>query len=192
MHGWPSGVVAGSIGASAQFSFSYRFFLPALGRDVLVEVALRVHEADADERHAEVARLLAVVAGEHAQPAGVDRQRLVQGELGGEVRDRLRPTSGNVRAHHVSARAARGVELGERVVVRRQEVGIGRRRARASPAGPSAASAPDCARSRARAGSRAVRKTSRALLFQLHQRSSASSRRRLIRSGSGGNPRNVP
>ena len=55
--------------------------LPAVVRHALVEVALRIHEADADERHAEVTRLLAVVAGEHAEAAGVDRQRLVQGEL---------------------------------------------------------------------------------------------------------------
>ena len=47
-----------------------------------MEVALRVHEADADERHAEVAGLLAVVAGEHAETARVDRQRLMQRELG--------------------------------------------------------------------------------------------------------------
>ena len=63
--------------------------------EVLVEVALRIHEADADERHAEVARFLAVIAGEHAEAARVDGQRLVQRELGGEVRDRLRPQSGS-------------------------------------------------------------------------------------------------
>ena len=33
------------------------FLLPAFGGHVLMEVALRVHEADADQRHAEVARL---------------------------------------------------------------------------------------------------------------------------------------
>ena len=48
--------------------------LPPFGRDVLVEVPLRVHEADADERQAEVACLLAVVAGEDAEAAGVNRQ----------------------------------------------------------------------------------------------------------------------
>ena len=53
-----------------------------------MEVALRIHEADADERHAEVAGFLAVIAGEHAEAAGVDRQRLVQRELGGEIGDR--------------------------------------------------------------------------------------------------------
>ena len=65
------------------------FFLPPFGRDVLMEVTLRVHEPHADERHAEVARFLAVIAGQNAEPAGVDRQRLVDRELRGKVRDRL-------------------------------------------------------------------------------------------------------
>ncbi len=39
-----------------------------------MEVSLRIHEADADERNPEVARFLAVVAREHPEPAGVDRQ----------------------------------------------------------------------------------------------------------------------
>ena len=63
--------------------------LPAFVRNALVEVALRVHEPDADQRHAEVAGLLAVIAGEHAQAAGIDGQRLVQRELRREVRDDL-------------------------------------------------------------------------------------------------------
>ena len=61
--------------------------LPAVVGHALAEVALRIHEADADERHAEVGGFLAVIAGQHAEAAGVDRQRLVQRELGGEVRD---------------------------------------------------------------------------------------------------------
>ncbi len=65
------------------------FLLPPVGRDSLAEISLRVHEADADERHAEVARLLAVVAGEHAQAACVNRQRLVKRELGTEIGDHL-------------------------------------------------------------------------------------------------------
>ena len=64
------------------------FLLPALCGNVLVEIALRVHEADAHERHAEVARLLAVVAGEYAQAPGINRQRLVERELSGEIRNR--------------------------------------------------------------------------------------------------------
>ena len=83
-------VIAGSIGALSQRQPLVDLLLPAFGRHALVEVALRIHEADADERHAEVARFLAVIAGEHAEAAGVDRQRLVQRELRGEVGDRTR------------------------------------------------------------------------------------------------------
>ena len=123
MHGWPSGVIAGSIGAFSQFEPLVRFLLPALRRHALVEVALRIHEADADERHAEVARFLADVAGEHAEAAGVDRQRLVQRELGGEVGDRaggvvealLPPRVARARARS-SASIARVVDREEAIV----------------------------------------------------------------------------
>ena len=53
-----------------------------------MKIPLRVHEADTNERNPEVAGLLAVIAGEHAETARVDRERLVQRELGGEVGDR--------------------------------------------------------------------------------------------------------
>ena len=96
-------------------------FLPAFGGDVLMEVALRVHEADADQRHAEVAGLLAVIAGEHAEAAGVNRQRLVQRELGREVGDRLAVG----RRHRVRppgvVRGARRVERGDGAIVDREE-----------------------------------------------------------------------
>ena len=62
--------------------------LPALGVEALAEVALGVEQADADERHAEVRRRLEVVAGEHAEAAGVLREGLADAELGGEVGDR--------------------------------------------------------------------------------------------------------
>ena len=53
-----------------------------------MEVALRIHEPDADERHAEVAGFLAVVAGEDAEAARIDRQRLMEGELRREIGQR--------------------------------------------------------------------------------------------------------
>ena len=87
-HGWPSGVVRALDRRVGPVELLVDFLLPAFRRDALAEVALRIHEADADERHAEVAGFLAVIAGEHAEAAGVDRQRLVQRELRGEVRDR--------------------------------------------------------------------------------------------------------
>ena len=64
--------------------------LRALAVDRLAEVALAVEKAHADERQPHVARGLAVIAGEDAEAARVDRQALVQAELGAEVRDRDR------------------------------------------------------------------------------------------------------
>jgi hypothetical protein len=93
---------------------------------VLVKVALRIHEADADERHAEVARLLAVIAGEHAEAARINRQRLMQRELRGEVGDGLvadlrhgvRPPGVVRRARRVERRDRPIVDFEEGRVVR--------------------------------------------------------------------------
>ena len=119
---------------------------------MLVEVPLRIHEPDADERHAEVRRFLAVIAGEHAETAGVDRQRLVERELGGEVGDLAGQMRQRARPPGVP-RGPRTVEAVDRAVVERQEFRVGRRRGRASRAERSTACAPGCARSPARAGS---------------------------------------
>jgi hypothetical protein len=62
--------------------------LPALARQRLAEVAVAVEQAHADDRDAEVARGLEVVAGEDAQAAGVLREDGGDAELRGEVRDR--------------------------------------------------------------------------------------------------------
>jgi hypothetical protein len=64
-------------------------FLAALRVDRLHEVALPVQEADADERQADVARGLGVIAGEHPEAAGIDRQALVQSEFGAEIGDHV-------------------------------------------------------------------------------------------------------
>ncbi len=65
--------------------------LPAVEVQVLAEVALLIHQADADDRDAEVRGALEMIAREDAQAARVDRQALVQTELGAEVGDgRLR------------------------------------------------------------------------------------------------------
>ncbi len=63
--------------------------LQALGIDRLREVALAVEQAHRHERQRHVARGLAMISGEDAQPARVDRQALVEAELGAEVRDQL-------------------------------------------------------------------------------------------------------
>ena len=61
--------------------------LPVVLVEPLAEVPAAVEEADADEGDAELGSRLQVVAGEDAETAGVDRQALVEPELGREVRD---------------------------------------------------------------------------------------------------------
>ena len=100
-------------------------FLPAVQRHALTEVPLRIHEPDADERHTEVARFLALIAGEHAETACVDRQRLMQRELRREVRDRPRSDLGAVSLDPRVVRAARCVEPLQCAVVAREPLAIG-------------------------------------------------------------------
>ncbi len=92
------------------------FLLPPFRRHGLVEVSLRIHESHADERNPEIARFLAVIAGKHPQAARVDRQRLMERELGGEVGDRPRRV-GEVTQPPGFAGAPRRVECRDRVVV---------------------------------------------------------------------------
>jgi hypothetical protein len=61
--------------------------LVALEIDRLDEVPLAIQEAHRDERQAPVARRLAEIAGEDPEPARIDRQALVNAELGAEVGD---------------------------------------------------------------------------------------------------------
>jgi len=63
--------------------------LAAFVVDGLGKVALAIKQGDADKRQREVARRLAVVAGEDAEPARVNRQALVKTELGAEVGDQI-------------------------------------------------------------------------------------------------------
>ena len=100
--------------------------------ELLAEVALAVEEPDADERHAEVGRRLQVVAGEHAEPARVDRQALVEPELAREVGDAERVVL--LAALPPRAALALGVELAPARA-------RGARRTRASPRAASSSSA---------------------------------------------------
>src|SRR5581483_10490447 len=84
--------------------------LAPVALDALAEVALWVEEADADEGDAQIAGLFAVVAGKNAQAARVDRQRLMQPELGAKVRDgvvdvlRVRAAEPRLLRAHVGAK----------------------------------------------------------------------------------------
>ncbi len=61
--------------------------LPAGAVDALAEVAVAVHQPDRDQRHGAVGGLLEDVARQHAEAAGVDGERAVDGVLGAEERD---------------------------------------------------------------------------------------------------------
>ena len=61
--------------------------LPAVAGEGLAEVAVPVEQPDADQRYAEVAGGLEMVAGEDAEAAGVLRQGGGDAELGREVGD---------------------------------------------------------------------------------------------------------
>ncbi len=71
--------------------------LLALDVDALLEVRLAIEEPDGHQWDAEVRGALEVVARQHAETAAVDRQRLVEPELGGKVRDRSRPKHRDLR-----------------------------------------------------------------------------------------------
>src|SRR6476659_1814560 len=60
-------------------------FLPSFLGNPLAEIALRVHEPDADQRDAKVARFLTMIPRQDAQTTAVDGDRCVKTELGGEV-----------------------------------------------------------------------------------------------------------
>ena len=98
--------------------------LPAGAVDALAEVAVAVHQPDRDERERAVGGLLEDVAGEHAEAAGVDRQRAVDGVLRAEEgdgalrrhaggRDRLGAPSVATGALEASTRSRKPLVLGE-------------------------------------------------------------------------------
>ena len=64
--------------------------LPAVDVEMLLEIALVVEQPDGHQRHAQPAGALDVVAGKHAQAAGIDGHRLVDAELQREIGHRLR------------------------------------------------------------------------------------------------------
>ena len=118
----PVGVLDAADRQPAEVVVGVVVLLVAVGIDGLAEVAVAIQQADAERRQGHVAGGLHVVAGEDAQAARVDAERLVQAVLRAEVGDRagqvvgvalLEPVVGAVR--HVV------VEGGEDVVVLGQE-----------------------------------------------------------------------
>ena len=64
-----------------------RFLLPSRLVEILAEVTLLIEQPNADQRHAQIAGGLQVVAGQNAQAAGEDRKTFGQAEFGREVCD---------------------------------------------------------------------------------------------------------
>ena len=65
-----------------------------------------------------------MIAGEHAEAARIDRQRLMERELGGEIRDRAGTDLREVAFDPGVVRAARSVETRNRTVVVGDPLGI--------------------------------------------------------------------
>ena len=96
--------------------------LPPVQVEPLAEVAAPVEEADRNQRQGLVARLLEDVAGEHAEPARVDRQRGVDAVLRAEERDRpVDPRSRPRRSREVGVhlRGERQCAVADRRIARR-------------------------------------------------------------------------
>src|ERR1017187_8126307 len=70
--------------------------LPPIGLNLLLEVTMLVKRADADKRDPEVARGLAVIAGKHAEAAGINAQAFVKAEFGREINKRAALVAGAV------------------------------------------------------------------------------------------------
>src|SRR5439155_3373645 len=107
--------------------FRVALLLPAIGIQILPEVALPVHQADADERYAEVTGTFQMVPGQDAEAAGIDGDALVDAEFGGEVgnRDALGFAAVRIAEPRAAAEVAiqtldDAVEVGEEAVVRLQ------------------------------------------------------------------------
>ena len=62
-------------------------FLPPVRADLLVEVALRIHVPDRNQRNTEVAAFLEVVAGKETQASCIDGEGVVQAIFRGEIGD---------------------------------------------------------------------------------------------------------
>ena len=63
------------------------FLLPTGAVEVLAEISLLIEQSHADERQSQVTGRLEVIAGQHSEAAGKDRQALGDAELSREVCD---------------------------------------------------------------------------------------------------------
>src|SRR5579875_3952332 len=67
--------------------FRIAFLLPTIDGEVLAEITLAVHQANAHQWQTEVASAFEMIARQYTKTAGIDRDTLVNAELGGEIGD---------------------------------------------------------------------------------------------------------
>ena len=63
--------------------------LIAVTVDALMEITLAIEQAHSDKRQTHIARRFAMIAGENAQPAGINRKTFVEAVLGTKVGDQI-------------------------------------------------------------------------------------------------------
>ena len=95
--GWPLVADRRLHGQLVDVGLQIFFLLPAALVQALAEISLAVKQPDADQRNVQIRSALDVIARQHAQAAGIDRQRFVHSELGGKIRHRPRPQDAGVR-----------------------------------------------------------------------------------------------
>ena len=136
------GIVGGLDGQRVEIVFEVAFLLPAVGVQVLAEIAELIEQRHADERQVEIARRLHVIARKHAEAAGIDRQAFGESVLGGEVGDQLAVRFGRLPAPlaHVRVEALAGQ------LILRDIARIGRRALQRMSAKRGPASRPGCSR----------------------------------------------
>ena len=60
-------------------------FLPAIIADFLRKITAGINQTHGDHGDGKVAAFLDVVSGQHAQPAGIERERMMESVLGGKI-----------------------------------------------------------------------------------------------------------
>ena len=104
-------VLHGQDGQRVEIVFEVALLLPAIGIQVLAEISLLIEQAHADQRQIEIARRFHVVAGKHAQAAGIDGQAFGEAVFGGEVGDRACRLPGLRPILHVRVVALAGLRV---------------------------------------------------------------------------------
>src|SRR5687768_2543176 len=69
--------------------FAVMLFLPTVIAQSLAKVAIAIEQSHGDEREAEIAGRLQMIAGKDSESTGVKRERCVYAKLGTKVRDRM-------------------------------------------------------------------------------------------------------